>query len=336
MTRIAVLGSGSWGTAYAKVLSDSDPQAEVVMYARRPEVARAITEEHRNPSYFEDIVLRDSLSAVTDPREAVEGADVVVVAVPAQSARVLMGEIAASLAPDAVVVSLMKGLERGTHLRMSQMLTETLGISPERIAVVSGPNLAREIVQEQPTASVIAAANPLVAARLAEMSTTSYFRPYTNTDVVGVEIGGIVKNVIALAVGICDGRGMGDNTKASVMTRGLAETTRLALALGGSAQTLAGLAGMGDLVATCSSPLSRNNSAGRLLAEGLTAEEAAERMAQTAEGIKSASAVAELAAQYDVQMPITQAVVAVVDGALTVDEMGARLMGRDLKSEGEL
>jgi glycerol-3-phosphate dehydrogenase (NAD(P)+) len=336
MTTLAVLGSGSWGTAFAKILADSSPDNSVVIYARRESIVDSINADHRNPDYFPDIELPANLTATTDLAKAVDGAEVVVVAVPAQSARGIMADVAPHLGPETLVVSLMKGLERGTHLRMSQMLAETLGISPDRVGVVSGPNLAKEIMLKEPTASVVAATNPHVAARLAELCTTSYFRPYTNTDVIGVEIGGLVKNVIALAVGICDGSHMGDNTKASVMTRGLAETTRLAVALGGQAHTLAGLAGMGDLVATCSSPLSRNNTAGRLLARGLTAEQVSQRTSQTAEGIKSAAAVAELAAQYEVQMPITQAVVDVVEGRLAVADLGPTLMARDLKAEGEL
>ena len=336
MTKIAILGSGSWGTAFAKILADASAETSVLLYARRAEVVASINEEHRNPDYFSEVLLPENLSATTSLEEAVRGAEVVVVAIPAQSARALMGQVKTHLETGAVVVSLMKGLEQGTHLRMSQMIAETLEISPERVAVVSGPNLAGEIMRKEPTASVVAASNPTVAARIAELCTAPYFRPYTNTDVVGVEIGGIVKNVIALAVGMSEGLKMGDNTKASLMTRGLAETTRLALALGGSAQTLAGLAGMGDLVATCSSSLSRNSTAGRLLAEGLTVTEVTERMKQTAEGIKSAAAVAELAAQYDVQMPITQAVVAVIEEKLSVPDLGPQLMGRDLKSEGEL
>ncbi|NKX49087.1 NAD(P)H-dependent glycerol-3-phosphate dehydrogenase, partial [Arthrobacter deserti] len=198
-----------------------------------------------------------------------------------------------------------------------------------------GPNLAMEIARKEPTASVVACADRDVARWIAAVCTAPYFRPYTNTDVVGVEIGGIVKNVVALSVGICDGKHMGDNTKASVITRGLAETTRLALALGGLQETMAGLAGLGDLVATCSSPLSRNHTAGRLLGEGLTLEEVNQRMTQTAEGIKSGRAVLDLATHMGVEMPITEAVVAVLEGNLSVGELAPRLLTRELKSEGE-
>jgi glycerol-3-phosphate dehydrogenase (NAD(P)+) len=239
------------------------------------------------------------------------------------------------IAGDALVVSLMKGLELSTDARMSEVIREELDIPVERIAVVSGPNLAMEIAREEPTASVVACADPAAAGWLARSCTAPYFRPYTTSDVVGVEIGGIVKNVIALAVGICEGKQMGDNTKASVITRGLAETSRLALALGGEAQTMAGLAGLGDLVATCSSPLSRNHTAGRLLGQGLTLDEVAEKMTQTAEGIKSGQAVHELAGKLGVEMPITAAVVAVLAGKLHVDQLGPLLLARDLKPEGD-
>jgi glycerol-3-phosphate dehydrogenase (NAD(P)+) len=229
----------------------------------------------------------------------------------------------------------MKGLELGTDARMSQVISEELGLEAGRIAVVSGPNLAMEIAREEPTASVVACADSAVAGWLARSCTAPYFRPYTTSDVVGVEIGGIVKNVIALAVGICEGKEMGDNTKASVITRGLAETSRLALALGGEAKTMAGLAGLGDLVATCSSPLSRNHTAGRLLGQGLTLEEVGQKMTQTAEGIKSGQAVHELAGKLGVEMPITAAVVAVLAGKLSVDQLGPVLLSRELKPEGD-
>jgi glycerol-3-phosphate dehydrogenase (NAD(P)+) len=239
------------------------------------------------------------------------------------------------IAPGAMVVSLMKGLELNTDARMSEVIGEELGISRDRIAVVSGPNLAMEIAREEPTASVVACVDSAAAGWIARTCTAPYFRPYTTGDIVGVEIGGIVKNVIALAVGICEGKQMGDNTKASVITRGLAETSRLALALGGEARTMAGLAGLGDLVATCSSPLSRNHTAGRLLGEGLTLDEVAQKMTQTAEGIKSGQAVHELAGKLGVEMPITAAVVAVLAGKLSVDQLGPLLLARDLKPEGD-
>ncbi|MET1033918.1 MAG: NAD(P)H-dependent glycerol-3-phosphate dehydrogenase [Arthrobacter sp.] len=335
--KIAVMGAGSWGTTFAKVLADSgaDAGTAVQLWARRREAADEINRLHRNERYLGDTPLPPNVTATTDPAEALSGASLVVLAVPAQTLREQLPLFRGHIEPGAVIVSLMKGLERGTDARMSQVIREELGWPEDAVAVVSGPNLALEIAREEPTASVVACPDRETAAWIAEACTPDYFRPYTNTDLVGAEIGGIVKNVIALAVGICDGRGMGDNTKASVITRGLAETTRLALALGGQLETMSGLAGLGDLVATCSSPLSRNRTAGRLLGQGLTLAEVAAATTQTAEGIKSGPAVLDLARRLGVDMPITEAVVHVLDGALTVDDMAARLLGRELKSEGE-
>ena len=333
---VAVLGAGSWGTAFAKIAADSGARrgTDVRLWARRPEVAQDINGRHRNTQYLKDTVLPENLRASTSLAEVLDGAELVVLAVPAQSLRAQLQDVRGHLGPNAVVVSLMKGLERGTDARMSQVIAEELGLPPERIAVVSGPNLAMEIARQEPTASVVACTDLDTAGWIAAACTAPYFRPYTNADVVGTEIGGIVKNVIALAVGICDGKNMGDNTKASVMTRGLAETTRLALALGGNAETMAGLAGMGDLIATCSSSLSRNHTAGTLLAQGLSLAEVNASMTQTAEGIKSAQAVLDRATQLGVYMPITENVVAVLQGVITVDELGPRLLARELKSEG--
>jgi len=336
---VAVLGAGSWGTTFAKILADAATAAgtprEIRLWGRRGEVVEQVNNSHRNHQYLKDVPLPASITASTDVADVLRGADLVVLAVPAQSLRPQLREWRHLIAPEAVVVSLMKGLELGTDARMSQVISEELGLEAGRIAVVSGPNLAMEIAREEPTASVVACADSAVAGWLARSCTAPYFRPYTTSDVVGVEIGGIVKNVIALAVGICEGKEMGDNTKASVITRGLAETSRLALALGGEAKTMAGLAGLGDLVATCSSPLSRNHTAGRLLGQGLTLEEVGQKMTQTAEGIKSGQAVHELAGKLGVEMPITAAVVAVLAGKLSVDQLGPVLLSRELKPEGD-
>ncbi|UVJ38132.1 NAD(P)H-dependent glycerol-3-phosphate dehydrogenase [Arthrobacter sp. CJ23] len=336
---IAVLGAGSWGTTFAKVLADAAAAAgserSIRIWGRRAEVVEQINTKHRNEQYLKDTELPDCITASTDVAEVLNGAGIVILAVPAQSLRAQLSEWKPLLAPGAVVVSLMKGLELGTDARMSEVIAEEFDIPADRVAVVSGPNLAMEIAMEQPTASVVACSDEATAVSIAVCCTAPYFRPYTSTDVVGVEIGGIVKNVIALAVGICEGKQMGDNTKASVITRGLAETSRLALALGGEAHTMAGLAGLGDLVATCSSPLSRNHTAGRLLGEGLTLEQVTQHMTQTAEGIKSGHAVHELAGKLGVEMPITAAVVAVLEGKMSVDDLGPRLLARALKSEGD-
>lgn len=336
---VAVLGAGSWGTTFAKILADaataSGTDRSIRIWGRRREVVEQINAKHRNPQYLKDVELPASITASMDVDEVLAGADLVVLAVPAQTLRPQLRSWKHLVGADAMVVSLMKGLELSTDARMSEVICEELGIPADRIAVVSGPNLAMEIAREEPTASVVACSNGAAAGWIARTCTAPYFRPYTTEDVVGVEIGGIVKNVIALAVGICEGKQMGDNTKASVITRGLAETSRLALALGGDAKTMAGLAGLGDLVATCSSPLSRNHTAGRLLGEGLTLVQVAEKMTQTAEGIKSGQAVHELAGKLGVDMPITAAVVAVLAGKMSVDELGPRLLARELKPEGD-
>lgn len=333
--KIAVLGAGSWGTTFAKVLADANSDLTVTLWARRTEVAREINTEHRNSAYLPEIELPAHIVADSDVHRVLTGAALVVIAVPSQSLRQHAKQWREFIASDAVVLSLMKGLEAHTDLRMSQVIGAELSLPIERVAVLSGPNLALEIAKEEPTASVVACTDHGTAQWIARLSSNGYFRPYTTDDVVGVEFGGIVKNVIALAVGICDGKNLGENTRASLMTRGLAETTRLALAQGANAETMAGLAGLGDLVATCSSPLSRNRTAGRLLGEGLSAAQVGEQMSQIAEGIKSAPAVLQLAQTYEVSMPITEVVVDVLEGRLHVDGLLPQLLARELEAESE-
>ncbi|WP_349827556.1 NAD(P)H-dependent glycerol-3-phosphate dehydrogenase [Brevibacterium litoralis] len=330
--KVAVLGAGSWGTTFAKVVADAGHP--VTLWARRDEVAVEIRDTHRNSTYLGDTVLPDLLTATSDAAEALSGAGVVVLAVPAQTLRENLAGWRNLLADGVVLVSLMKGIEVATGDRMSTVIAEAAQVPLERVAVVSGPNLAKEIADEQPTATVVAAADVHVAETVAGLCAAPYFRPYTNTDVVGAELGGAIKNVIALAVGIADGRGLGDNSKASLITRGLAETTRLGLALGAEAHTLAGLAGLGDLVATCASPLSRNRSFGALLGQGLTVEQAQERSNRTVEGVKSAAAVLQLGARHGVDLPITQAVVGVLTGRVGVDGLADLLLARKRKHEG--
>ncbi|NDR53974.1 NAD(P)H-dependent glycerol-3-phosphate dehydrogenase [Actinomyces sp. 565] len=329
--KAAVIGAGAWGTTFAGLLAQAG--APTVIWARRPEVAEEIN-AGTNTRYLPGVRLPDIVTATTDIREAVAGAGLVVVVVPSQTARGVLTPLRGCLDDDATVVSLMKGVEAGTGLRMSQVIAEALALPARRIAVVSGPNLADEIAAGQPTATVVAAQDEAVAARVAALCATGTFRPYTNTDVLGVELCGAVKNVIALAVGITAGRGFGDNSKATVITRGLVEITRLGLALGASPETFAGLAGMGDLVATCSSPLSRNQTFGRRLGEGMSVEEAAAASRGVAEGAKSARAVLDLATAHGVDMPITAGVVAVVEGAATVEEISDALLSRPRKAEG--
>lgn len=329
--RAAVIGSGAWGTTFACLLGEVGIPTTV--WARREEVAREIT-FGTNERYVPGRRLPAAVSGTTDMAAAVAGAGLVVVAVPSQSARGVLAPLAGSLADGAAAVSLMKGVELGTGLRMSQVLGEALALPEQRVAVVSGPNLADEIAAGQPTATVVAARDQDLAARVAAACATSTFRPYTNADVLGVELCGAVKNVIALAVGCAVGCGFGDNSKATIITRGLVEITRLGLALGASPETFAGLAGMGDLVATCSSPLSRNQTFGRHLGEGMSVEEAAAASRGVAEGARSARAVLDLATAHGVEMPITAGVVAVVEGAASVDEITDALLSRPRKTEG--
>jgi len=333
MTRVAVLGSGNWGTAFSMVLAEAG--SDVVLWGRRPELARSINEDHRNPDYLTDLVLPESVRGSADPAEALDGVEVVVLAVPSQTLRENLSRWAPLLPDGSVLVSLMKGIELGTTRRMSEVIAETTGAGPERIAVVSGPNLAREIAARQPAASVIACTDEAVAEKLQQVCLTPYFRPYTNVDVIGVELGGAVKNVIALAVGIAEGMGMGDNSQASIITRGLAETTRLGLRLGADAATFAGLAGVGDLVATCMSPLSRNRTFGVNLGRGMALEEVVRMTRETAEGVKSCESILALSRRHQVEMPITEHVVAAVHDGLPPAEIVRRIMSRSAKSEGD-
>ncbi len=331
MTRSTIFGAGSWGTAYAAILADAG--GTVRIHARRHQVADGINAAHRNPDYLTDVDLPDAISATTDPAQAVEGAEIVILAVPSQTLRSNLEVWAPLLPPDAVVVSLMKGIEVGTGLRMSQVIEQVGQISPERIVVVSGPNLSREIAAKQPAASVMAGVDHAAAQAVAEASAASYFRPYTQTDVVGTEIGGAVKNVVALAVGMAEGLGYGDNTKSSIITRGLAETARLGGALGADPATLMGLAGVGDLIATCMSPLSRNHSVGVALGQGLSVAEVVAIKHQTAEGLKSARSVVELAHRHGVDVPICEGVLAVVESDLEPRLLADALMSRARKHE---
>ncbi len=331
MTRIAVLGAGSWGTAYAMVLADAG--SDVVLWGKDAEQVTAIDRTHENVRYHPGIALPPSLRATADIQEALAGAQFVVLAVPSQTLRANLRAWLPYLPADAVLVSLMKGVELGTTERMSEVVREVTGRPPEQVAVVSGPNLAAEIVRRQPAATVVACTDEDVAERLQVASMNPYFRPYTNTDVLGVELGGAVKNVIAMANGVAAGLGFGENAQASLITRGLAEMTRLGVSLGADPLTFAGLAGLGDLVATCTSPLSRNRTFGLNLGKGMTPDEAAAVMKQTCEGVKSCRPILDLATAHDVDMPITYAVVQVVHEGLTVEGMARLLMTRDAKSE---
>ncbi|TYL51584.1 NAD(P)-dependent glycerol-3-phosphate dehydrogenase [Nocardioides sp. BGMRC 2183] len=329
--RVAVLGAGSWGTAFSIVLADAGN--DVTIWARREEVAAGINETHENADYLSGIELPRTIRATHDPEQAMAGADVVVLAVPSQSLRENLPGFLPHLERDAVLVSLMKGVELGTLKRMSEVIAEVGDVAPERIAVVSGPNLAREIARREPAASVVACADEDVAIRLQQRCHSPAFRPYTSVDVLGCELGGAYKNVVGLCVGMAVGLGFGDNTTASLITRGLAETARLAMRLGANPLTLMGLAGLGDLVATCSSPLSRNRTFGERLGLGETVEEIYASTRQVAEGAKSCSSIRALAEKAGVDAPIAQHVDDVVGGRLSTGEMMERFIARDTKAE---
>lgn len=331
MTRAVVFGSGSWGTAFAAILADAG--AEVTMHARRPEVAQAINTEHVNAAYLPDLVLPETVRATNDPAQAADGADLVVLAIPSQTLRANLADWGQHLPPGVPVVSLMKGIELGTGQRMSEVISEAGGVASDQVVVVSGPNLSKEIAAKQPAAAVVACTEESTAETVARACATAYFRPYTQTDVIGAELGGAIKNVIALAVGMAGGLGYGDNTKATIITRGLAETARLGSALGADPATLMGLAGVGDLIATCMSPLSRNHAFGRNLGTGMSVEEVVAITSQTAEGVKSCRPIVDLASRHGVDMPICAAVTAVVEHAMDVREMGEALMSRPHKHE---
>ncbi|MEV8046707.1 NAD(P)H-dependent glycerol-3-phosphate dehydrogenase [Streptomyces griseoluteus] len=329
--RVAVMGTGSWGTAFAVVLADAG--CEVTLWARRAEVADTVNSTRTNPGYLPGVELPPGVRATSDATEALGDADFVVLAIPSQTLRANLADWAPLLAPHTVLVSLMKGVELGSAMRMSEVIEDVAKVGPERIAVVTGPNLAREIAARMPAAAVVACTDEEVARRLQAACHTPYFRPYTNTDVIGCELGGAVKNVIGLAVGIADGMGLGDNAKGSLITRGLAETTRLGMALGADPLTFSGLAGLGDLVATCSSPLSRNHTFGTNLGKGMTLQETIAVTKQTAEGVKSCESVLDLARRHGVDMPITETVVGIVHDAKPPVVALKELMSRSAKPE---
>jgi glycerol-3-phosphate dehydrogenase (NAD(P)+) len=331
MSKVAVFGAGSWGTAFSIVLADGGN--DVTMWARREEVAATINDRRENSDYLPGIELPPAISATHDVEKAAHDADVVIFATPSQSFRDNLTEWAPYVADDAVMVSLMKGVELGTLNRMSEVIAQVTGAGPERIAVISGPNLAKEIARREPAASVVACEDESVAKMLQDRCHSPAFRPYTSTDVLGCELGGAYKNVVGLAVGMAVGLGFGDNTTASVITRGLAETARLAMRLGANPLTLMGLAGLGDLVATCSSPLSRNRTFGERLGQGQTAEQIYASTRQVAEGAKSCASLRALAESNDVDAPVAQYVDDVVSGRLDARQMMDSILARDTKAE---
>ncbi len=321
--RVAVLGAGSWGTTFSKVLADGG--ADVAIWARRPELAREIAQAKRNSDYLPGINLPRNLWASPNVEEVLDGAEMVFVSVPSQTLRANLAAVREIIPRTAIVVSLMKGVERGTARRMSEVIREELGSDPAQVAVISGPNLALEIAREEPTASVVSSENLETATLVAMAARTGYLRSFVNTDVVGTEFGGVLKNLIAVAIGIVDGVGYGENTKASIITRGLVEMTEFAVAHGGKAETLSGLAGLGDLIATCGSSLSRNNTAGRLLGQGYSFTDVVAHMNQTAEGLASVAPILELALAKGVEMPIVSQVAEVLAGTMEPKDIAPHL-----------
>ena len=311
MTRqiqVCVLGAGSWGTTVASLAAAN---ANVTLWARRAELAAEIDENHVNSSYLPDIRLHPALRATGSIEDAVWPADVLVVGVPSHGFRATLEDAAKFVRPWIPVVSLAKGLEQGTAKRMTQVIDDVLPGHP--VGVLVGPNLAHEVLAGYAAAAVIAMADEQVARSLQSLFASRVFRVYTNTDVLGCELGGALKNVIAIAAGMAEGLGVGDNTRSMVITRGLAEITRLGVAMGADQRTFAGLSGLGDLMATCMSPLSRNRTVGERLARGHSIEQITSEMKMVAEGIRTCRVVLELADRYGVDMPIVREVDGVVN-----------------------
>jgi glycerol-3-phosphate dehydrogenase (NAD(P)+) len=328
--KVGILGGGSWGTTVASLTAKNNP---TLLWARDEQTVNDINLLHRNEKYLSGLQLHEDLRATTCMKTALETADVVVIGVPSQNYRKVLEEAKNYIRPWVPIISLSKGLEQGTRLRMTQIIESILPQHP--VGVLTGPNLAREILQGQAAAAVIATADKNIAEALQKVFNTGLFRVYTNTDVIGCELGGALKNVIAIAAGMGDGAGAGDNTRATVITRGLAELTRLGVAMGGKEATFAGLAGMGDLIATCISPLSRNRHVGIQLGKGKLLPDIIAEMSMVAEGVKTSSVVIELAKEYGIEMPISEEVVKVVNGESSVKNAFKGLIKSKSGSEHE-
>ena len=325
---VAVIGAGSWGTTVAALAAEN---TSTVLWSRRDELAKAIDRDHLNSDYLPDFALPESLRATSNLRDAVGSADVLVMAVPSHGYREVASDAAQYLRPWVPVVSLTKGIERSSLKRMSEVTADEMPGHP--VAVLTGPNLAKEILSGQPAASVVAINDGTIASELQRIFSRPSLLIYTNPDVVGCEVGGVVKNIIAIAAGMAEGMGFGDNTRATIITRGLAEMTRLGVALGANPATFAGLAGIGDLIATCSSKQSRNNTVGLQLGQGMKIKDILASMSMVTEGVKSSPPVLDLARRYGVEMPITEQVVAVCHKGRSAREALGALMQRTTKSE---
>ncbi|WP_018142571.1 NAD(P)H-dependent glycerol-3-phosphate dehydrogenase [Alloscardovia criceti] len=324
MTRVTVLGAGAWGTAFGQVLADAGN--DVTMWAIESEIVDAINTTHTNPVRLPIVEkLPDNMRATGDRKEAVQDADIIIVSIAAQFARVALTEFKDLIPDNAIVVSLMKGIERNTDKRMDEVVTEALDLPMERFAALSGPNLSKEVAQRQPAAAVVASVDEAVARRVAQVATNDYFKVMPSTDVVGVEMCGSLKNVTALAVGMARGAGYGENTAAMIVTLGLAELTTLGEALGAKPETFSGLAGVGDLIATCGSPLSRNYTFGANLGKGMSVEEATKASNGVAEGVPTTAAVVALGKQYGVSTPLASAMNSVLEDGISCAQMLQKL-----------
>lgn len=323
MTRIVVLGAGSWGTTIAKVIADGG--TDVTLWARRAEQAELIATSHTNEEYLPGIELPSNLSITSDIANALSEAEQIYIAVPSQQLRENLIAWRELIPESATLVSLMKGLELGTGKRMSEVMQEATGLPLSQITVLSGPNLALEIARGEPAAAVCAGENQECASEVAKVCSSDYFTVFTNNDVMGTELGGVLKNLIAVAIGIVSGIGYGQNTKASIMTRGLAEITAFAVAHGARRRTMFGLAGLGDLIATSESSLSRNFRAGEMLGQGLSKSEVLARLKQTAEGLSSVEPVLSIADRLGIDMPIVKQVSDVLEGRMKPTEFGKQL-----------
>ena len=331
--KAAVLVAGSWGTALAAVLADNG--FDVALWSRNEAQVDEINAHHRNSRYLKDAELPEQISATVDMEQAVSGAELVLFVAPSAAMRDVAKQAAPFIRADALVVHATKGFESGTYKRMTTVLAEELAVDEDRLVVLSGPSHAEEVVRRLPTTVVVASSSLEAAEQVQDAFITQHFRVYTNKDVVGVEVAGAIKNIIALGAGLSDGLGFGDNAKAALLTRGLAEISRLGTAMGANPLTFAGLAGVGDLVVTCTSQLSRNWRAGSMLAEGLPLDDVLSRMGMVVEGVRTTNAAREISRQYGVEMPITDQLYQVLFRQKTPRSAVESLMGRGRTHETE-
>jgi glycerol-3-phosphate dehydrogenase (NAD(P)+) len=329
--KVSVMGAGSWGTVFSMILADNG--CDVTLWSRSEEIAAEVNSSRTNRAYHDELVLPEGIVATTDAAQALAGSELVILATPSQTLRSNLQQWGSRIPSDAVAVSLIKGIELGTTKRMSEVISEVAGISHDRIAVLSGPNLAHEIADREPAATTVACVNEDSARKVQDACTTEYFRPYYTTDVLGVELAGALKNVIALANGMAVGLGYGENSQAAIMTRGLAEMSRFGVVLGAHPLTFSGLAGVGDLIATCQSPLSRNRTIGVHLGQGMSIAEAERATKTTSEGVTSCAPLLELARKASVDMPITEQVVNVIHNGKSPHEVLQAFMARSTRSE---